>query len=97
MDFLEYLRNACQRDYAANPPKNALLASQDHFYRGDADRIKNYLPWYNYTMNAYLGSPAPGVEKAGVLKLSKVKHPAETFVFTEESALLDERCSAILV
>ncbi|MHC4753439.1 MAG: hypothetical protein ACYTFW_26705 [Planctomycetota bacterium] len=47
------------------------------------------MPWYNYTMNAYLGSPSSGVENSRVMKMSEVKHPAETFSFTEESALVD--------
>jgi prepilin-type N-terminal cleavage/methylation domain-containing protein/prepilin-type processing-associated H-X9-DG protein len=64
-------------------------ASQDHFYQAEADKIKNYLPWYNYTMNAYLGTPDPGTAKSRVLRLSEVKRPAETFSFTEESALVD--------
>jgi hypothetical protein len=66
-------------------------ASQDHFYQADADRIKNYKPWYNYTMNGYLGSPSSNVKKSRLEKLSEVKHPAETFSFTEESALADTR------
>ncbi len=67
----------------------ARRASQDHFYMADAAKIKNYKPWYNYTMNAYLGSPDPSVSKARVLRLGQVKHPAQTFSFTEESALVD--------
>jgi prepilin-type N-terminal cleavage/methylation domain-containing protein/prepilin-type processing-associated H-X9-DG protein len=63
--------------------------SEDHFYQADAANIKNYLPWYNYTMNAYLGSPSDDVKKSRVMKLSEVKNPAETFSFTEESALVD--------
>jgi len=66
-------------------------ASQDHFYQADAGNLKNYLPWYNYTMNAYLGSPGDSVKKSRVMKLSEVKRPAETFSFTEESALVDTR------
>lgn len=65
--------------------------SQDHFYQADAANLKNYQPWYNYTMNAYLGSPGSSVQKSRVVKLSEVRHPAETFSFTEESALVDTR------
>ncbi len=64
-------------------------ASQDHFYQADAANLRNYLPWYNYTMNAYLGSTNVGVKNSRVMKLSEVKRPAETFSFTEESALVD--------
>ena len=69
----------------------AHTASQDHFYQADAGNLKNYIPWYNYTMNAYLGSLNVGVKKSRVMKLSEVKRPAETFSFTEESALVDTR------
>ena len=69
----------------------AHTASQDHFYQADAGNLKNYIPWYNYTMNAYLGSPDSGVKKSRVMKQSEVKRPAETFSFTEESALVDTR------
>lgn len=64
-------------------------ASEDHFYQADAGNLKNYKPWYNYTMNAYLGSPDTGVRNSRVMKLSEVKRPGETFSFTEESALVD--------
>jgi prepilin-type N-terminal cleavage/methylation domain-containing protein/prepilin-type processing-associated H-X9-DG protein len=63
--------------------------SQDHFYVADAAKLRNYKPWYNYTMNAYLGSPGSEIQKSRVMKLSEVKRPAETFSFTEESALVD--------
>jgi len=67
----------------------AYRTSQDHFYQADAGNLRNYKPWYNYTMNAYLGSTSSGVKKSMVMKMSEVKHPAETFSFTEESALVD--------
>jgi len=62
--------------------------SQDHFYQAEAAKLKNYLPWYNYTMNAYLGTNSSG---KWVKKLSEVKRPGQTFAFTEESALVDTR------
>lgn len=45
--------------------------------------------WYNYTMNAYLGSANSDVKETGVCKDRDVKHPATTFSFTEESARVD--------
>jgi prepilin-type N-terminal cleavage/methylation domain-containing protein/prepilin-type processing-associated H-X9-DG protein len=63
--------------------------SQDHFYQADAGNLKNYKPWYNYTMNAYLGTTSSSVQKSRVMKLSEVRRPAGTFSFTEESALVD--------
>jgi len=68
----------------------ARRASEDHFYQGESAKIKNYLPWYNYTMNAYLGTSDSG---RMVTRLSDVKRPAQTFAFTEESALVDTRYS----
>jgi hypothetical protein len=75
-----------------------IRGSQYQFYMADDDTIKNYKPWYNYTMNAYLspidtprGQPLKGVR---VEKLTKVKRPGETFSFTEESALVDTRYNA---
>ena len=52
-------------------------------------RVKNFLPWYNYTMNAYLGTPEENFKKSRALKRSEVKRPAEVFSFTEESTWLD--------
>jgi prepilin-type N-terminal cleavage/methylation domain-containing protein/prepilin-type processing-associated H-X9-DG protein len=67
----------------------AVRHSEDHFYQADAANLKNYEPWYNYTMNAYLGSPADEIKKAAVKKIADVKHPATTFSFCEESSLVD--------
>lgn len=65
--------------------------SEDHFYRDYGSQLSNYLPWHNYTMNAYLGSPGPEVSQSSVRKIDEVKRPSETFAFTEESALVDTR------
>ena len=51
------------------------------------------MPWYNYTMNADLGSSQRSVKKSTVMKLSEVKHLAETFSFTEESTFFDPQYS----
>ncbi len=85
--FYRYLADA--RSFIC--PTFAVIArrvSEDHFYQGEGAKIKNYLPWYNYTMNAYLGTSDSG---RMVTRLSDVKRPAQTFVFTEESALVDTR------
>ena len=66
-----------------------LHGSEDHFYQADAANIKNYEPWYNYTMNAYLGDQSSSNQDNSVQKVSEVRHPATTFSFTEESALVD--------
>jgi len=67
----------------------AVRNSEDQFYRADAANLKNYEPWYNYTMNAYLGSPDAEIKNTAVKKLSDVKRQATTFSFCEESALVD--------
>jgi prepilin-type N-terminal cleavage/methylation domain-containing protein/prepilin-type processing-associated H-X9-DG protein len=59
----------------------------------DVGKIRNYMPWYNYTMNCYLGSTQNNVKQSRVKKLSEVKHLAETFSFTEESTFFDPRYS----
>ncbi len=63
--------------------------SEDHFYAADAANLRNYEPWYNYTMNAYLGGTRSDIPKTVVKKVSQVKHPATTFSFCEESSLVD--------
>ncbi len=88
--FFSYLQNA-KAFICPTFVRITLRSSQDHFYQADAGNLKNYKPWYNYTMNAYLGSLSSGVQNSSVKKLSEVKHPAETFCFTEESALVDTR------
>jgi len=67
----------------------ALRTSQDQFFMSYRDSIKRYKPWYNYTMNAYLGDRRGVAKKTRVLTLSEVRRPAETFAFTEESSLVD--------
>ena len=75
-----------------------IRGSEDQFYRADGKTITNYRPWYNYTMNAYLGpvdtSRGQPLKEIRVEKLSQVKRPGETFSFTEESALVDTRYNA---
>ena len=73
-------------------PAYKRLASQrsnDQFYMAYGDTIRNYKPWYNYTMNAYVGSENASVRETRVQKFSDVKNPATTFSFTEESCFVD--------
>jgi prepilin-type N-terminal cleavage/methylation domain-containing protein/prepilin-type processing-associated H-X9-DG protein len=67
----------------------AVRNSDDQFYRAYGTSIKRYEPWYNYTMNAYLGSANSSVQKTRAIKISEVKRPATTYSFTEESSLVD--------
>lgn len=67
----------------------ASIRSDDQFFLAHGDSLGSYKPWYNYTMNAFLGDRRGVVKKTRVLALSEVKHPAETFAFTEESSLVD--------
>ena len=55
----------------------------------DTARLRRYKPWYNYTMNAYLGSESGDVKNAVVKKITGVKRPATTYSFVEESSLVD--------
>ncbi len=86
--FFHYLQDA-RAFICPTFSRIAHQTSEDHFYQADAAKLRKYKPWYNYTMNAYLGSSGSGVQKSRVLKLSEVKHLAQTFSFTEESALVD--------
>lgn len=73
------------------------LASQrsnDQFYLAYGSTIKNYEPWYNYTMNAYVGSTNTSVQETAVKNISQVKKPASTFSFTEESCFVDTAYNA---
>ena len=67
----------------------AVRNSDDQFFRTYGDTIQNYEPWYNYTMNAYLGSENSSVEKSRIIKISEAKRPATTYSFTEESSYVD--------
>lgn len=83
-----YLANA--RSFICPTYKTiAVRHSDDHFYQRDAANLKNYKPWYNYTMNAYLGSPSSSIANTAVKRFSQVRHPATTFSFCEESAYVD--------
>ena len=86
--FYRYIANA--RAFACPTFKTlAVRNSDDHFFAADAANLKRYKPWYNYTMNAYLGSERGEVQKTRVRKITEVKKPWNTFVFTEESPLVD--------
>jgi prepilin-type N-terminal cleavage/methylation domain-containing protein/prepilin-type processing-associated H-X9-DG protein len=67
----------------------AVRNSEDQFFQADGATIRNYEPWYNYTMNAYLGGQRSGIKESRVLNVSEVKKPATTFSFTEESSFVD--------
>jgi len=73
------------------------LASQrsnDQFYLAYGDTVRNYEPWYNYTMNAYVGSTNTGVSETRVKNITEVKNPASTYSFTEESCFVDTAYNA---
>ncbi|MBM4026882.1 MAG: type II secretion system protein [Planctomycetes bacterium] len=86
--FFPYLANA-QAFICPTFKTLAVRHSEDHFYVADMARLKRYKPWYNYTMNAYLGSENSGILRTRVKKIMEVKRPATTFSFVEESALVD--------
>ena len=72
----------------------AVRNSEDQFYQAYGTTIQNYEPWYNYTMNAYVGSENSSVRESRVVKISEVKRPATTFSFTEESSRVDTAYNA---
>jgi prepilin-type N-terminal cleavage/methylation domain-containing protein/prepilin-type processing-associated H-X9-DG protein len=72
----------------------AVRNSEDQFYLAQGSSIRHYEPWYNYTMNAYLGSNSDSLEETRVLNVSEVRKPATTFSFTEESSYVDTQYNA---
>ena len=86
--MFHYLRDA-KAFICPTYKSQAVRHSEDHFFAADASNLRNYEPWYNYTMNAYLGSLNSGITETVVKKISEVKHPATTFSFCEESSLVD--------
>jgi prepilin-type N-terminal cleavage/methylation domain-containing protein/prepilin-type processing-associated H-X9-DG protein len=72
----------------------AIRNSDDQFYQAYGSSIRNYEPWYNYTMNAYVGSDNSGVRETRVKNISEVKSPATTYSFTEESSFVDTAYNA---
>lgn len=63
---------------------------QTDFANVNVGTIPNYEPWYNYTMNAYLGPPPLHI----VSKAMDIKEPAKVFVFADEGCLLDQEYNA---
>lgn len=53
-------------------------------FADESDGITNYMPWYNYSMNAYLGMKEG---QWGVLKTLNVKNASQTFTFADEGCL----------
>ena len=72
--FFRYVANA-QAFICPTFKTLAVRNSDDHFFAADTAKLKNYKPWYNYTMNAYLGSENSGVKNAAVKKITEVKRP----------------------
>jgi prepilin-type N-terminal cleavage/methylation domain-containing protein/prepilin-type processing-associated H-X9-DG protein len=54
-------------------------------FADESDGVENYMPWYNYSMNAYLGMKDG---EWGVLKTVNVKNPGQIFTFADESCLI---------
>jgi len=86
--FFRYLANA--KAFICPTVKTlAVRNSEDHFYVADLAKLRRYKPWYNYTMNAYLGSEIGDVQNTRVRKISEVKQPSIIYAFVEESPLVD--------
>jgi len=81
--FFKYLAEA----RALICPTFRRLAKSTRFhsdFADESDGVVNYMPWYNYSMNAYLGMKEDGY---GVLKSLDVKSPAQVFTFADESCM----------
>jgi prepilin-type N-terminal cleavage/methylation domain-containing protein/prepilin-type processing-associated H-X9-DG protein len=82
--FFQYLTEA----RALICPTFQRLAKSTRFQSDFADEsvgIANYMPWYNYSMNAYLGVKDGNW---GVLKTQNVKGPGQVFTFADEGCLI---------
>lgn len=83
-EFFKYLSEA----RALICPTFKRLAKSTRFhsdFADESDGVENYMPWYNYSMNAYLGMKDG---KWGVLKTLNVKNPAQIFTFADEGCLV---------
>ena len=83
-EFFKYLAEA----RALICPTFKRLAKSTRFhsdFADESDGVENYMPWYNYSMNAYLGMKDG---KWGVLKTLNVKNAAQTFTFADEGCLI---------
>jgi prepilin-type processing-associated H-X9-DG protein len=82
--FFKYLTEA----RALICPAFKRLAKSTRFQSDFADEstgVSNYMPWYNYSMNAYLGLKDGNW---GVLKTQNVRNPGQVFTFADESCLI---------
>jgi prepilin-type N-terminal cleavage/methylation domain-containing protein/prepilin-type processing-associated H-X9-DG protein len=82
--FFKYLTDA----RALICPTFQRLAKSTRFHSDFADEstgVTNYMPWYNYSMNAYLGLKDGNW---GVLKTQSVKSPGQVFTFADEGCLI---------
>ncbi len=82
--FFKYLAEA----RALICPTFKRLAKSTRFhsdFADESDGVVNYMPWYNYSMNAYLGLRDGDI---GVMKTMEVKTPAQVFTFADESCLI---------
>ncbi|MHC4494721.1 MAG: type II secretion system protein [Planctomycetota bacterium] len=83
-EFFTYLKEA----RALICPTFKGLAKSTRFhsdFADESDGVTNYMPWYNYSMNAYLGMKDG---QWGVLKTLNVKSPAQIFSFADEGCLI---------
>jgi prepilin-type N-terminal cleavage/methylation domain-containing protein len=64
--------------------------SQDHFYQSEAAKIKNYKAWYNYSMNAYLGTKNSSTPNTRYFSYSDA---STFFPLTKESATAVLNCA----
>jgi prepilin-type N-terminal cleavage/methylation domain-containing protein/prepilin-type processing-associated H-X9-DG protein len=83
-EFFGYLKNA----RALICPTFKGLAKSTRFhsdFADESDGVTNYKPWYNYSMNAYLGMKDG---QWGALKTLNVKNPGQVFTFADEGCLI---------
>ncbi|MHC4120331.1 MAG: prepilin-type N-terminal cleavage/methylation domain-containing protein [Planctomycetota bacterium] len=83
-EFFGYLKEA----RALICPTFKGLAKRTRFhsdFADESDGVVNYMPWYNYSQNAFLGIKD---DKWGILKTLNVKSPGQTLTFADEGCLI---------
>lgn len=85
--FYAYFQNA--KSFICPTFSQLAFQNKDDPLQDEITKVKHYMPWYNYTMNAYLGTPDTNFKNSRVLRYSEVQRPGETFSFTEESTWFD--------
>ena len=83
-EFFTYIKEA--RALICPTFRNLAKSTRFHSdFADESDGVTNYMPWYNYSQNAYLGMKDG---EWGVLKTLNVRNPAQILIFADEGCLI---------